>query len=439
MNILPEGPPGIGQIIGEGLADIANQWAGHRTTTKALMGLGFSNAEAKAYSHLGPQFQQQAIQAKQQQQIRAASATEIERLLGGQAPSSQSYQQPEIQGQSAQPQTQKLQARQLPHEQQQAAIQQATSIAQNPNFRKLNDQQQSAQALQNQQLSRQLGPQAKQPTAEQQAILQSQAPKEKEASFKDKLEDISRRKRAIAASGLPNADRIEAHKLLQDQEKSIRDEIKENKREAREDRKEAFEERKLSAAEQRQVDKETLPVFKDINDKAKAAKDSDLRLNRMERLLDKGRVQDNVFIRTLSDLKGNKYFGDIAAAIGTAISNRDTQEFDKLSTDFIKDAKQFFGSRITDNEVKLFLKTVPALSQTNEGKRRVIRNLRIFNEAAELKQDAMNTIIRENNGKRPVNLEELIDNKIGSQLDALSKEFTGGETIDINSIVPSAL
>ena len=197
-------------------------------------------------------------------------------------------------------------------------------------------------------------------------------------------------------------------------------------------------ERKLNQADQARVDKETLPTFKDINEKAKAAKDSDQRLNRIERLLDKGRVQDNIFIRSLGGLKSNKYIGGIADAIGTLISNKDTQEFEKLSTDFVKDAKQFFGSRITEAEVQLFLKTVPSLSQTNEGKRRVIRNMRIFNEAAELKQKAMNQIIKENGGTRPANLESLIDDRIGGQLDALKNQFTEGDTIT-PGILPTLL
>src|ERR1044072_2209634 len=197
-------------------------------------------------------------------------------------------------------------------------------------------------------------------------------------------------------------------------------------------------ERKLNQADQARVDKETLPTFKDINEKAKAAKDSDQRLNRIERLLDKGRVQDNIFIRSLGGLKSNKYIGGIAGAIGTLISNKDTQEFEKLSTDFVKDAKQFFGSRITEAEVQLFLKTVPSLSQTNEGKRRVIRNMRIFNEAAELKQKAKNQIIKENGGTRPANLESLIDDRIGGQLDALKNQFTEGDTIT-PGILPTLL
>jgi hypothetical protein len=191
-------------------------------------------------------------------------------------------------------------------------------------------------------------------------------------------------------------------------------------------------ERKLSQTDQARVDKETLPVFKDVNDKAKAAKDSDQRLNRIEKLLNEGNVQDNFFIRSLEGLKHNKYFGSIAEGVQRLITNKDTQEFEKLSTDFVKDAKQFFGSRITEAEVQLFLKTVPSLAQTNEGKKRVIRNMRIFNQAAELKQQAMRQVIKQNGGKRPSNLEEQVDELIGPQLDALKNEFTQGPTIQSN-------
>jgi hypothetical protein len=183
---------------------------------------------------------------------------------------------------------------------------------------------------------------------------------------------------------------------------------------------------KLSAQEQREASKETHETYVDTNKKAQGAKESNMRLDRIEHLLDKGKVQDNIFIRSLDTLSDIKYVGKVFDVIGKAITNTDTQEFKKLSTDFIRDAKQFFGNRLTEQEALVYLQTVPSLSQTNEGKRRIIRNMRIFNETALLKKKAMDDIIKKNGGKRPPNLDILIEDQIGDKLDQLATKFKEG-------------
>jgi hypothetical protein len=418
MNILPQRESSIGEILGQGLSDIAGHWAGIRTSEKAFKGLGFSPAEAKAYAHLSPQIQQQAIQSRQHEQQQAASNQAISQILnaglGGEQPQyaqASSY----TQGPST-----SIPKRSMPHEQQQEAIQQATGIAQNPAFRKLQEQQQGAQALQQQQVAQNFGPQANRPTAEQQAILQAQAIEAQKAqpSIKQQLEQVRNQKRALSAANLPANQAIALHSQLEAKEKELR-------REAREERKEALEEKKLSATEQRAVDKETLPTYKEVNDKAKASKDSNIRLGRMEELINKGNLSSAAFYNGIKALGKIPGIGGYIESIAESFLSPDTQEFEKLSTDFIKDAKQFFGNRITQQEVNLFLKTVPNLSQTGAGKRRVIRNMRIFNEAAGLRKKTMDEIIKENGGKRPANLESLIEERSAPQLDALAAEFKG--------------
>lgn len=188
-------------------------------------------------------------------------------------------------------------------------------------------------------------------------------------------------------------------------------------------------ERKLSATEQQKVDAETLPTYKEVNKAAKAAKESNARLSRMKHLLDKGNVQTHTLLRGLRTLGHIPYLGPIFNAVNSMISNPDTQEFEKLSSEFVKDAKPFFGNRMTQQEVELYLKTVPNLLQSAAGQKRVIRNLQIFNDAADLRQKAMSQIIKDNGGKRPRDLDELIEDRIGNNLDALHQEFIEGPTL----------
>ena len=43
--------------------------------------------------------------------------------------------------------------------------------------------------------------------------------------------------------------------------------------------------------------------------------------------------------------------------------------------EFVKNAKQYFGPRLTKQEIQLYMKTMPTLMQTDAGKKKVIENL----------------------------------------------------------------
>lgn len=183
--------------------------------------------------------------------------------------------------------------------------------------------------------------------------------------------------------------------------------------------------RKEEAAENREIRRETEPYFKQVNEEAKAAKASDIRLDRMEELVKRGNLPSSRIYNTLQSAADIPYVGPLFKAVSSLILNPhpDFQEFEKLSTDFIKDAKKFFGSRVTENEIIAFLKTVPTLSQTDAGKRRVIENLRSFNDIALVKQKAMHDIIKENGGKRPADIEYLVEERTSSEIDKIANKF----------------
>lgn len=182
---------------------------------------------------------------------------------------------------------------------------------------------------------------------------------------------------------------------------------------------------KLSAKEQEEVNKETKPEYDTIQKGYRAAKENNIRLNRMEELIKKGDLSNPLLAAGLDTLsRGIERLGvsiDLKAAL-----TADSQEFVKLSADFIKNAKDFFGGRVTDQDLKAFLQTVPTLLQTDEGKLRVINNLRMFNDIALLRKKASDDIIKENGGRRPRNFDSLIDERTESQIDAIADKFKKG-------------
>jgi len=171
---------------------------------------------------------------------------------------------------------------------------------------------------------------------------------------------------------------------------------------------------KETAREKASRFKETKEVRKDILETEKSAQENAMRYDRMQKLNDKGTLIPGAFNAAL------KKFGlDIES-----LKNPDSQEFEKLSVDMLKNARQIFGSRVTNFEVQMFLKAIPNLSQSQEGRNRVLRNLKIMNEGNFLRAKEMRSIIKENNGVPPYDLAEQIQERVGPELDKLSKEFT---------------
>ena len=198
-----------------------------------------------------------------------------------------------------------------------------------------------------------------------------------------------------------------------------------------------LQEQKLTATEQKEANKETKPVYDRISKEYKASKDSEKRLGRMRELIKKGNLPNSAWASALKTLsKGIWGFG---VDLGF-LTHADAQEFNKLSKDFLKNAKDYFGARLTDTDLNTFLQTVPDLSQTDEGKLRVINNLESFDKAADLRYKTMKNIIKENGGRRPANLEELIDERISPELDNLAKQFKqGSESQDQENLLMKAL
>lgn len=233
--------------------------------------------------------------------------------------------------------------------------------------------------------------------------------------------------------------------------------------------------KKENAKLQMQADKETLPYYNQILNEDKTAKKIDIDTKRMLKLIEKGNLPDPVYYKQLKDLednispvKGAAAGGTAGAAIGGALGTLggplgtalgaaggtlvgaglgavinpivtsirygqlkkypDAEEFEKLSNGFISGAKAIFGSRITDQDLRAFMATVPQLTNTEAGKKAIIRNIQLMNKAVHVKTDTMKRIINDNNGHRPIDLALRVEEESEPELDRLSNEFVNGVT-----------
>ena len=183
-------------------------------------------------------------------------------------------------------------------------------------------------------------------------------------------------------------------------------------------KKELFEQQKI-------INKEVHPFIKDVQHKAKGARENDIRLNRMEKLIETGKLNNPQFASLLKTVK-HGVFG-----LGIDLTNLlspESQEFEKLSGDFVKNAKDIFGSRITDTDLKSFLATIPNLSQSNEGKVAVIRNLKLMNKAAEIREQVARQLLKQYDNRPPLDFEAQVDEIAKPQLDAIAAEFEAGSS-----------
>lgn len=187
-------------------------------------------------------------------------------------------------------------------------------------------------------------------------------------------------------------------------------------REARE-----FKNKQLDAREEAALRKEKLPYINTTRQEAKASRTGLQRLKKMDKLIDKQELSNPLFASALKTIKNGVWgFGvDL-----TGLLNADSQEFEKLTNDFVRDAqKATGGGRLTNEILKTFISSVPNLSQTDSGKKRVINNLSMLSEMAIAREEALDKIIKENKGKIPYNIEQLVEDKAGPKLDKLADQF----------------
>lgn len=186
--------------------------------------------------------------------------------------------------------------------------------------------------------------------------------------------------------------------------------------------KEKVEEKKLSSKEKSEAFKETKEFRKEIFDAAKSARQDLHDLDRLEELNKDGKL----------DTPGYIEFLNRSGLSIPALMNPESQEFQKIQQGFLRQAKNYLGSRISNFELEQFLKTIPSLSQSNEGRQRVIANLKRFSRVALEYNNTLKEVIDENKGIPPLDLSQKVDDRIEKKLDKISEKFKE----DLNKPVP---
>ncbi|CDK30202.1 hypothetical protein [Candidatus Babela massiliensis] len=179
------------------------------------------------------------------------------------------------------------------------------------------------------------------------------------------------------------------------------------------EKKESTRERAEAIRERREAFKDTKAERKEILDRVKAAREQLHDLGRMEELDKSGKLNSPGYLEFLSN-------------IGMDISNLkspESQEFQKIAANFLRDAKTYFGGRVSNYEIEQFLQTIPNLSQSPQGRARVIANLKRLSNIALSYNEALKDVMNSNKGIPPLDLIEQVDARMEKKLDKISEKF----------------
>ena len=168
-------------------------------------------------------------------------------------------------------------------------------------------------------------------------------------------------------------------------------------------------------SQQEKIDKKFQPILDELENKKEAAFENNVRLDTMFELSDN--VDDPKFISSVQALE------DSLGINLEYMYNPATGLFKKLRTDFSKNAKKFFGNKLSTREVELYLDTIPTLMQTPETRKLVIRTLKMFNDIDIIKHGAAEEVLDQYGGylSKDFNKQRTAIQK--PKIDSLLKEF----------------
>ncbi len=106
-----------------------------------------------------------------------------------------------------------------------------------------------------------------------------------------------------------------------------------------------------------------------------------------------------------------------------AFLNPASESYLKITQDFVKNIKEVFGARITDRQIEEFLKALPTLQNTDEGKQLILDFLMLKGDATSARAETMRDIIREHGGTPPYELGGLLSERSGPIYENLGDQF----------------
>jgi len=117
-----------------------------------------------------------------------------------------------------------------------------------------------------------------------------------------------------------------------------------------------------------------------------------------------------------------------------AAASAEAQRYVKTINDFTRNAKDSYGSRVTNFDLIQFMKRLPTLANSEEGREQIIQQLEIINDINLAHANALQEVIDDHGGIRNVDFdvaERLADKRSAKEVSRLKKEFQSiGSSLD---------
>lgn len=166
-----------------------------------------------------------------------------------------------------------------------------------------------------------------------------------------------------------------------------------------------------------------LDKYGEIENRANSLGQEKIRIDRLQELNKSGQLPTNLGRLNVSLKSGN--------LIVPFASSPEAQEFVKIVNDFLSGAKDTFGSRVTNFEINTFLKRLPNLLNSEQGRDRVLRQMEIINELNQLHTQGILDEVEKAGGVRKIDLDRARakSNQINKEKEKLlKKEYEEGES-----------
>ncbi len=156
---------------------------------------------------------------------------------------------------------------------------------------------------------------------------------------------------------------------------------------------------------------ETKDTREAVDNAYKNSIDTNMILSRMEKIDEKDLISPAT----------DALFEKIGLPI-SLLNNPDSEEYQKLSQNLMKGVTQF-GNRILQVEFANFMKQIPTLKNSKEGRRLIIRNMKLLNDMNIAAYKAKKSILKENKGVPPMDLFDQIQDRMAPDLEKIQTDM----------------
>jgi hypothetical protein len=161
--------------------------------------------------------------------------------------------------------------------------------------------------------------------------------------------------------------------------------------------------------------KTNLPLFTDSLEKRRASETEKEELAILEDLSPR--------IGAIERLNINPVSGNL---ILPAAASEDAQRYVKTINDFTRNAKESYGARVTNFDLQQFMKRLPTLANSEEGRRQIIEQLQILNNINLTHSKALHDTFEQHGGIRNIDYDQaqaMADKKSQKQIENLKSKF----------------